>query len=62
MPSLQAAPSELGVYANELATALLYMRLPGWADDEAPSPDARPTAQRLQCATPVTCCLRPTCA
>ena len=43
---IRAAPDELPAFAPELARSLLHCRLPGWADAEASSPEAKPQAQR----------------
>ncbi|DBA73958.1 hypothetical protein WJX77_002142 [Trebouxia sp. C0004] len=46
--ALLAAPDELKHYAGELSRALLHVRTPGWADDEASTPEDRPQVQRYR--------------
>ena len=36
---------------GELSRALLHVRTPGWADDEAQTPQDKPQVQRYRCAT-----------
>jgi hypothetical protein len=36
---------------GELSRALLHVRTPGWADDEAQNPEDRPQVQRYRCVT-----------
>lgn len=36
---------------GELSRALLHVRTPGWADDEAQTPEDKPQVQRYRCAT-----------
>ncbi|KAL0019958.1 hypothetical protein WJX79_006691 [Trebouxia sp. C0005] len=46
--ALLAAPDELKHYAGELSRALLHVRTPGWADDEAQTPEDKPQVQRYR--------------
>ncbi len=39
---------------GELSRALLHVRTPGWADDEAQTPQDRPQVQRYRCAAVTT--------
>ena len=36
---------------GELSRALLHVRTPGWADDEAQTPEDKPQVQRYRYAT-----------
>ena len=38
---------------GELSRALLHVRTPGWADDEAQTPEDKPQVQRYRYATVV---------
>jgi hypothetical protein len=44
----QAEPDELQHHAPELARALLHLRVPDWADDEATTPEDKPKNQQFR--------------